>query len=110
AVRLNELTCARAGSARSKIVIEQSTASLNHMNREYFATAQAVLEQALAATPDDVEIEVALADHLVRGVRTIWYAKAAAAEARAASLRAQAILERALERAPSYLPVLAAQC
>ncbi|MBV8191373.1 MAG: tetratricopeptide repeat protein, partial [Alphaproteobacteria bacterium] len=107
AVRLNELTCDRQPSARSKIVIQQATASINHTSGEYFATAQAVLENALAATPHDVEIEAALADHLVLGMRTAWYRDA---EATVAEQRAQAILEQMLQTAPSYAPVLAAHC
>jgi DNA-binding winged helix-turn-helix (wHTH) protein/tetratricopeptide (TPR) repeat protein len=107
AVRLNELACDRRPSARSKIVINQATAPIIHTSREHFATAQAVLEQALAATPDDIEIEVALADHLLLGTRTAWYRDA---EAGAAEERAQAILEQMLKTARSYLPVLTAHC
>jgi DNA-binding winged helix-turn-helix (wHTH) protein/tetratricopeptide (TPR) repeat protein len=107
AVWINALACGRLPGARSKIVIEQATAPINHTSREHFATAQVVLEEALAATPDDIEVRAALADHLLLGVRTAWYRDA---EASMAEQRAQTILEDMLKSAPNYLPALAAYC
>ena len=69
ALRINELfnsdarPSATDGSSPpggAKVVIEQATASINQTTRERFGAAQAMLEKALAADPDNVDLAVAL--------------------------------------------------
>jgi DNA-binding winged helix-turn-helix (wHTH) protein/tetratricopeptide (TPR) repeat protein len=97
----------RAAASRAKIVVEQATAYINHTSRERFAAAQAMLEKGLAAEPDNVDLEAALAAQLLRGIQTTWYH---GAEGEAAERRAQELLERALRAEPQYLPVLETYC
>lgn len=94
-----------AGNA--KVVIEQAMASINHTTRERFQAAQAMLEKALAAEPDNVDLEAALAAHQLRGIQLVWYNPADIA---AIERSAQSMLERALRAKPSYLPVLEGYC
>jgi DNA-binding winged helix-turn-helix (wHTH) protein/tetratricopeptide (TPR) repeat protein len=111
--RINTLTDAAgpahsgnsAGSAR--VAIEQATASIKQMTRERFAAAQAMLEQALAADPDNVDVAVALAALQLRGIQLAWYN---ADQAVAAEARARAILEHALQAKPNSIPVLETWC
>lgn len=116
ALRLNALinSAARPGAADGElpagnagIVIEQATAFINQTTRDRFAAAQAMLERALAADPDNVDLEVALAAHLLRGLQSAWYDPA---ERAATERSAQSMLERALRDKPNYIPALEAQC
>jgi tetratricopeptide (TPR) repeat protein len=91
----------------AKVVIEQATAIINQTTRDRFQAAQAMLEKARAAEPDNVEIDVALAAHMMRGVQMVWYAQE---EKDAAERDAQAVLERALRAKPNYIPVLESYC
>src|SRR5262249_28336360 len=59
------------GSA--KIVIEQALASINQTSRERFAAAQAMLDNALAAEPDNIDLQVALAALQTRGIQMAWF-------------------------------------
>jgi DNA-binding winged helix-turn-helix (wHTH) protein/tetratricopeptide (TPR) repeat protein len=93
--------------AHAKIVVEQATAYIDRTSRERFAAAQAMLENALAKDPDNVDLEAALAAHLLRGIQTSWYD---ADKSAAAERKAQSLLERALEAEPQYLPVLEGYC
>jgi DNA-binding winged helix-turn-helix (wHTH) protein/tetratricopeptide (TPR) repeat protein/TolB-like protein len=93
------------GSA--KVTIEQAAASINQTTRERFAVAQAMLEKALAAEPDSVDLQVALAALQLRGIMMVWYGPA---ESAAAEGNARALLERALRAKPNYIPVLEAYC
>jgi DNA-binding winged helix-turn-helix (wHTH) protein/Tfp pilus assembly protein PilF/TolB-like protein len=93
------------GSAN--VVIEQATASIMQTTRERFATAQVMLEKALAGDPDNVDLAVSLAALQLRGVQMVWYSPADSA---AAETNARSILERALRVNPSYIPVLEAYC
>ena len=106
--RLNELiegSVASAGSAR--VVIEQASASLNQTSRERFAAAETMLQGALAADPDSVELQTALVALQTRGIQMVWYGtdEAAAAESSGRSLLQQAVGQR-----PRSIPVLEAQC
>ncbi|MGY3616824.1 winged helix-turn-helix domain-containing protein [Bradyrhizobium sp. USDA 10063] len=96
-----------AAAGDAKVAIEQATASINRTTRERFATAQTMLEKALAAEPDNTELHVALAALQLRGIQMAWYepAERAAAERNAGSL-----LERARQTTPRYIPVLEAYC
>jgi DNA-binding winged helix-turn-helix (wHTH) protein/tetratricopeptide (TPR) repeat protein len=94
-----------AGNA--KVVIEQAMAFINQTTPERFQAAQAMLEKALAAEPDNVDLEAALAAHLLRGVQSAWYNPADVA---ATERSAQSLLERALRTKPTYLPVLEGYC
>jgi DNA-binding winged helix-turn-helix (wHTH) protein/tetratricopeptide (TPR) repeat protein len=107
ALQINNLAHARLPSADSKIVVEQAAAFINQTSRERFAMAQAMLEKALAATPDDVHLEAALAAHLLRGIQTVWYPPA---EAEEAEKRARQLLENALKQEPNYIPALQGYC
>jgi tetratricopeptide (TPR) repeat protein len=93
--------------AHAKIVVEQATAYIDRTSRERFAAAQAMLENALAKDPDNVDLEAALAAHLLRGIQTSWYGPD---ESAAAERKAQSLLERALEAELQYLPVLEGYC
>jgi DNA-binding winged helix-turn-helix (wHTH) protein/Flp pilus assembly protein TadD/TolB-like protein len=93
------------GSAN--VAIEQATASIMQTTRERFATAQTLLEKALAGDPDNVEVAVALAALQLRGVQMVWYDPADSA---AAEKSARSILERALRVKPDSIPVLEAYC
>jgi DNA-binding winged helix-turn-helix (wHTH) protein/tetratricopeptide (TPR) repeat protein/TolB-like protein len=114
ALRLNALI--NAGSRQSKgelpdggtkVVIEQATAVINQSTRERFSAAQTMLEKALAADPDNVDLEVALASHLMRGIQTVW---SNPADIPATESRARAMLERALQARPGYIPAREAYC
>jgi len=94
-----------AGHAR--VVVEQATAIINQTTPERFRAAQEMLETALAADPDNVDLQVTLASHLLRGIQSVWYDPADIAATESA---AQALLERALQAKPHYLPVLEAYC
>jgi DNA-binding winged helix-turn-helix (wHTH) protein/tetratricopeptide (TPR) repeat protein len=115
ALRLNALINSDARSAatdtapavEAKVVIEQATAYINQTTPERFRAAQTMLEKALAADPDNVDLEVALAAQLLRGVQMVWYG---ADESGAAESKAQSMLERALRAKPNYIPVREAYC
>jgi tetratricopeptide (TPR) repeat protein len=92
---------------RAKIVVEQATSFISQTSRERFAAAQALLENALANDPDNIDLEAALAGHLLRGIQSSWYSPA---DSDAAERRAQQLLERALHTEPKYLPVLESYC
>jgi DNA-binding winged helix-turn-helix (wHTH) protein/TolB-like protein len=107
ALTLNAMTHARLPAPSSKIVIDQANAFINSTSRERAATAQEMLEKALAAHPDDVDLGAALAAQLLRGIQTKWYTPA---EAEKAEARAQALLEHARQSEPNYIPVLDGYC
>lgn len=90
-----------------KVVIEQATASINQTTRERFATAQTMLENALAGEPDDVDLQVALAALQTRGIQLVWYGPDQRA---AAEISARSLLDRALRARPRSIPVLEAYC
>jgi DNA-binding winged helix-turn-helix (wHTH) protein/tetratricopeptide (TPR) repeat protein len=91
----------------SNVAIEQATASIMQTSRERFATAQAMLEKALADDPDNVDLAVSLAALQLRGVQMVWYSPE---ESVAAQAKARSILERALRLEPDSIPVLEAYC
>jgi DNA-binding winged helix-turn-helix (wHTH) protein/tetratricopeptide (TPR) repeat protein len=115
ALRLGTLAYAEARPAAAggsppgstNVAIEQATASIMQTTRERFATAQTMLEKALAGDPDNVEVAVALAALQLRGVQMVWYSPADSA---AAEKSARSILERALRVKPDSIPVLEAYC
>ncbi len=107
ALRINSFTHTRLPSSDSRIVVEQAAAFINSTTRERFAAAQAMLEKALAAKPDDVDLEAALAAHLLRGIQVVWYSPQ---EAEEAEKRARVVLENALKQEPNYIPVLQGYC
>jgi len=107
ALQINSLAHARLPSADSKIVVEQAAAFINQTSRERFVAAQAMLEKALAATPDDVHLEAALAAHLLRGVQLVWYPSD---ETESVEKRARSLLEKALKQEPNYIPALQGYC
>lgn len=89
------------------IVIQQAMAVINQTTLDRFRAAQAMLEKALAANPDNVDLEIALASHLLRGVQTVWYNPT---DIPATEKRARSLLDRALQIKPSYVPSLEAYC
>ncbi|MFA6267468.1 MAG: winged helix-turn-helix domain-containing protein [Pseudolabrys sp.] len=95
----------REGNAR--IVIDQATAFINRTSREKFDTAQKMLESALAASPDNVDLQTALAAQLLRGVQTAWFR---GKDAEHAEQKAKDLLERAVKAEPNYIPVLEGYC
>ena len=82
-------------------------ASINQTTPERFKAAQTMLEKAIADDPGNVDLEAALAAHLLRGIQMVWYNRADAA---ATELIAQSMLEHALRTKPTYIPVLEAYC
>ena len=108
AVRVNELLNADASSAaKSKVVIEQATAHIKQTSPERFQAAQAMLEKALAEDPENVEIQVALAALLMRGVQMVWLS---GPEREAAEIKAEAMLQQTLRAKPNYIPAHEAYC
>jgi DNA-binding winged helix-turn-helix (wHTH) protein/tetratricopeptide (TPR) repeat protein len=109
AQNLNRFLDAEASPAggSTKVVIEQATASINQSTRERFGMAQTMLQNALAAEPDNLDIAVALAGLQMRGIQMVWFSPA---EALAAEEQATATLERALRAKPNSIPVLEAYC
>jgi DNA-binding winged helix-turn-helix (wHTH) protein/tetratricopeptide (TPR) repeat protein/TolB-like protein len=91
----------------SNVAIEQATASIMQTTHERFATAQTMLEKALAEDPDNVDLAVSLAALQLRGVQMVWYSPADSA---AAQTSARSILERALRVEPNSIQVLEAYC
>jgi DNA-binding winged helix-turn-helix (wHTH) protein/Flp pilus assembly protein TadD len=108
ALRINELLNAGTPSSpKSKVVIEQATAHINQTSPERFQAAQAMLEKALAEEPDNVEVQVALAALLMRGVQMVWLS---AAEREPAESKAEALLQQTLRAKPNHIPALEAYC
>ena len=108
AVRVNELLNADASSAaKSKVVVEQATAHIKQTSPERFQTAQAMLEKALTEDPDNIEIQVALAALLMRGVQMAWLS---GPEREAAETRTEAMLQQTLRAKPNHIPALEAYC
>jgi len=112
--RLNELLEASTSSASrdatagaTKVVIEQSIASINQTSRERFGMAQTMLQKALADQPHNVDIAVALASLQMRGIQMVWFRPD---EAAAVEAEASATLERALRAKPSSIAVLETYC
>lgn len=92
---------------RAQVVIEQATALINQTTPERFRAAQSMLEQALGTDPDSVDLQLALATHLTRGIQTVWYDPA---EIPATEDRVQSLLQRAQALKPDYIPVLETSC
>ena len=108
ALRLNELLNADAPrSTRSKVVIEQATAHIKQTSPERFQAAQAMLEKALTEDPDNVEMQVALAALLMRGVQMVWLSPA---EREPAEGKAGALLQQTLRARPNSIPAHEAYC
>jgi DNA-binding winged helix-turn-helix (wHTH) protein/Flp pilus assembly protein TadD len=108
ALRINELLNADTPSeTKSKVVIEQATAHINKTSPERFQAAQAMLEKALAEDPDNVEVQVALAALLMRGVQMVWLSPA---EREPAETKAEALLQQTLRAKPNYIPAHEAYC
>lgn len=114
ALRINAMINAGPGATdrdlaggNAKVVIEQAMASINQTTPERFKAAQSMLEKALAADLDNVDLEAALSAHLLRGIQMVWYNKADVAETQRT---AQSLLEHALRVKPTYIPVLEAYC
>ena len=108
ALRINELLNGDTRSAaKNKVVIEQATAHINQTSPERFQAAQAMLEKALAEDPGNVEVQVALAALLMRGVQMVWLSPA---EREAAESKAEALLQQTLRAKPNYIPAHEAYC
>ena len=114
ALRINAMNNAGPGASdrelaggSAKVVIEQAMASINQTTPERFKAAQTMLEKALAADPDNVDLEAALSAHLLRGIQMVWYNKADVPETQRT---AQSLLEHALKAKPTYIPVQEAYC
>ena len=108
ALRINEMLNADTPSAaKGKVVIEQATAHIKQTSPERFQAAQAMLEKALAEDPDNVEVQVALAALLMRGVQMVWLSPS---EREPAETKAEALLQRTLRARPNHIPALEAYC
>lgn len=93
--------------ANAEVVIGQAQAFINRTSPEKFKAAQAMLEKALAADPDNVDLKAELAAQLLRGIQTAWYT---GSEAEQAAERARDLLEGGLKAEPDYLPLLQSYC
>jgi DNA-binding winged helix-turn-helix (wHTH) protein/tetratricopeptide (TPR) repeat protein len=102
-----EIAAAQVVSGNAKVAIEQAMASINQTSRERFAAAQAMLERALAAEPDNADLQVALAGLQTRGIQMLWYDPAASD---AAESQARGLLEKALRAQPRSMGVREAYC
>ena len=108
ALRINQLLNGDTRSAtKSKVVIEQATAHINQTSPERFQAAQAMLEKALAEDPGNVEVQVALAALLMRGVQMVWLSPA---EREASETKAERLLQQTLRAKPHYIPAHEAYC
>ena len=107
AEKINATLHAGTLSGSARVVVEQAKAAINQTTRERFAVAQAMLEKALADDPQNVDLEVALAAHTLRGIQMAWYSPA---DSDTAENRARAMLQRAVRNRPDYLPVHEAYC
>jgi DNA-binding winged helix-turn-helix (wHTH) protein/Flp pilus assembly protein TadD len=108
ALRINELLNGDTRSAaKNKVVIEQATAHINQTSPERFQAAQAMLEKALAEDPGNVDVQVALAALLMRGVQMVWLSPA---ERAASETKAEALLQQTLRAKPNYIPAHEAYC
>ena len=108
ALRINELLNGDTRSAaKNKVVIEQATAHINQTSPERFQAAQAMLEKALAEDPGNVDVQVALAALLMRGVQMVWLGPA---EREASESKAEALLQQTLRAKPNYIPAHEAYC
>jgi len=109
--RLNELLAvgesASAFGGSARFAIEQAAASINHSTRERFGMAQTMLQNALVAEPDNVDLAVALASLQMRGIQMVFYSPD---DSIAAEAQAGAILQRALRIKPGSIPVLETYC
>jgi DNA-binding winged helix-turn-helix (wHTH) protein/tetratricopeptide (TPR) repeat protein len=116
ALRINELlntdarsapASSRASADNSKVVVEQATAYINQNTPERFRGAQAMLEKALADDADNVDLQLALAAQLMRGIQMVWVS---AAERDIAEARTEAMLRQTLKARPTYIPALEVYC
>ena len=116
ALRINELmnadtrstvTTGNALAGRGKVAIEQATAHINQTTPERFQAAQAMLERALAEDPDNVEVRVALAALMMRGVQMVWLSGPAR---ETAETRTEALLQQTLRTRPNHIPTHEAYC
>jgi DNA-binding winged helix-turn-helix (wHTH) protein/tetratricopeptide (TPR) repeat protein len=113
AVRLNTLLNEQAARSADpateagKVVVQQANAYINQQTPERFHAAQSMLEDGLARYPGNIDIEVALAAQLLRGVQMVFYSPEENAKAR---VEARAILEHALSVRPNSVPVHEAYC
>jgi DNA-binding winged helix-turn-helix (wHTH) protein/tetratricopeptide (TPR) repeat protein len=116
ALRISELmnadtrstvTTRNAIAGRGKVVIEQATAHINQTSPERFQAAQAMLERALAEDPDNVEVRVALAALMMRGVQMVWLS---GPERETAETKTEALLQQTLRTRPNHIPAHEAYC
>ena len=107
AEKINANLHAGTQSGSAKVVVEQAKAAIGQTTRERFAHAQAMLEKAIVDNPQNVDLEVALAAHMLRGIQMAWYSPEDSADA---ETKARAILKQAVRAKPDYLPVHEAYC
>lgn len=107
ASRISAMVHSALREGNANIVVDQATAFINSTTRERFNTARAMLEKALAADPNNVDLQAALAAQLLRGIQTAWYR---GTEAREAERKAKDLLDRADRAEPNYIPVLEDNC
>lgn len=113
ALKLNSLFAPMGGAKdqaaadTARVLVEQATDYLKQTSKERFGSARDMLEAGLAADPDNVDIKVALAGVLLRGVQLGWHTPGESAEAQE---RARAMLEQALRTSPNSIAVQDAWC
>jgi hypothetical protein len=117
ALRLNALqeigvdqATSGASPSAAKIVIEQALASSSQTSRERFAISQTMLENAIVAEPDNLDLKLALATLQLRGIQMVWYGSAGRASIENGIKSIRSLLESALQIKPNYIPVMDAHC
>lgn len=112
ALRLNAIVNdavagAKGAPGSAKVAVEQATASIVQTTPERFRAAETMLRKALADTPDNVDVQAALAALQLRGIQMVWYKLE---ERESVRQEAQALMERVLRAKPTYVPVLESYC
>ncbi len=96
-----------SASTSGKVAIEQASASISQTSRERFAVAETMLNEALAAEPDNADLQIALAGLQLRGLQMAWYEPD---QRPAMEDRAGTLLDSALGARPRSIAALEAQC
>ena len=105
---LNDAVAGAEGAPGSaKVAVEQATASIVQTSPERFRVAETMLRKALTDTPDNVDVQAALAALQLRGIQMVWYKPE---EREAVKQSAHDLMERVLRAKPTYVPVLESYC
>lgn len=93
--------------AEARVAIEQASASITQTSRERFTAAETMLERALAARPENIDLQIAIVSLQTRGIQMLWYDPPTLEATRD---RAASLLDRAIAARPHSIAALEAQC